>query len=461
MLSASFVFYWNQREEIKLGWIALFIGAFLLLLISSSIPAVTASTSGTGMIEITDATGVKGENVTITIRAQADEVAGYEANITFDPGVAEVKSIEPVDIRSWTTLNNTRNNERGWLTVTGSNDSGLQSPRLLNITFELHNTTESPSPLSFVDKDTRLNNENSFIQTETTDGYITSLEPPFFDISIENTNSPVNETERVNITVNTTNAGGAKDTQNVSLNVNEVQGIQDKEGLSVEPGNSSAEVLNWETEDGDAGNYRVEVATEDTVENTSVKVLQKSEFGLDIVDSNNPTEGNELVLSVNVTNIGDRSLTRTVTLNIPQLGNTSKKVMLNGGESSKVNLSLGTDTTDEGTYTALVSVGNSMDSTNVSVGNSSLFIGPLISEFDNPPKNTGVLDQNLYEDLDGDGDGTEVGPAVSVFGKLIRGNDLGLMDAQARKLNWNEDSPETEVTVADMVTLFGEKIRSE
>jgi hypothetical protein len=88
MLSASFVFYWNQREEIKLGWIALFIGAFLLLLISSSIPAVTASTSGTGMIEITDATGVKGENVTITIRTQADEVAGYEANVSFDPGVA-------------------------------------------------------------------------------------------------------------------------------------------------------------------------------------------------------------------------------------------------------------------------------------------------------------------------------------------------------------------------------------
>jgi hypothetical protein len=48
-----------------------------------------------------------------------------------------------------------------------------------------------------------------------------------------------------------------------------------------------------------------------------------------------------------------------------------------------------------------------------------------------------------------------------VFGELIRGNNLGLTDAQARKLDWNPGSPETEVTVADMVTLFGEKIRAE
>jgi hypothetical protein len=66
----------------------------------------------------------------------------------------------------------------------------------------------------------------------------------------------------------------------------------------------------------------------------------------------------------------------------------------------------------------------------------------------------------LVEDLDGDGNPTDVGPTVSVFGELIRGNDLGLTPEQARKLNWNSDSPETEVTVSDMVTLFGKQIRA-
>jgi subtilisin family serine protease len=82
-----------------------------------------------------------------------------------------------------------------------------------------------------------------------------------------------------------------------------------------------------------------------------------------------------------------------------------------------------------------------------------------------PPQNIPLeedgIDETLVEDIDGDGDPTDVTPAVEAFGELIRGNDLGLTDKQARKLNWNEDSPETEVTVADMVTLFGEKIRAD
>ena len=55
-----------------------------------------------------------------------------------------------------------------------------------------------------------------------------------------------------------------------------------------------------------------------------------------------------------------------------------------------------------------------------------------------------------------------------VFGALICGNDLNsdasdrnLTDDQARALNWNNDSPEAEVTVSDMVSLFGEQIRAD
>lgn len=88
-----------------------------------------------------------------------------------------------------------------------------------------------------------------------------------------------------------------------------------------------------------------------------------------------------------------------------------------------------------------------------------LFTAPLIEAFDAPPQNTGELDDDLIEDLSGDGDGADVGQTVQVFGELIRGEDLGLTDEEAALLNWNDDSPSDEVTVADMVSLFGEQIR--
>jgi hypothetical protein len=89
-----------------------------------------------------------------------------------------------------------------------------------------------------------------------------------------------------------------------------------------------------------------------------------------------------------------------------------------------------------------------------------LFTQALIDTFSSPPTNTGELNPTLYEDLSGDGDGKSVAQTVTVFGELIRGNDLGLTDEQAKKFNWNEDSPGTKVTVADMVTLFGKQIRA-
>jgi len=96
-----------------------------------------------------------------------------------------------------------------------------------------------------------------------------------------------------------------------------------------------------------------------------------------------------------------------------------------------------------------------------------LFTQPLIDRFGAPPTNTGKFSGALYEDLDGDGSGTDVDQTVAVFGELIRGNSLNgdapdgsLTDEQARALNWNPNSPETEVTPADMVSLFGRQIRA-
>jgi hypothetical protein len=122
-----------------------------------------------------------------------------------------------------------------------------------------------------------------------------------------------------------------------------------------------------------------------------------------------------------------------------------------------------------GEYDHVVSSDNDTVEGNLTVETGALFTEPLLSAFSNPPQNVSALgdDPALFEDLNGDGDGTDVDQTVEVFGELIRGNDLngdgpngGLTDEQARALNWDSSSPETEVTVADMVELFSEQIRA-
>jgi hypothetical protein len=63
------------------------------------------------------------------------------------------------------------------------------------------------------------------------------------------------------------------------------------------------------------------------------------------------------------------------------------------------------------------------------------------------------------EDLDGDGEVTDIEPTVSVFGQLIRGEDLGLTPEQAGSLDWDEDNGDS-VDIDDMVALFGRQIRA-
>jgi hypothetical protein len=81
----------------------------------------------------------------------------------------------------------------------------------------------------------------------------------------------------------------------------------------------------------------------------------------------------------------------------------------------------------------------------------------------NIPTNQGGFDNEKYEDLDGDGDPTDTGSTVIAFGKLLRDESLqssGFTDEQARALNWNPFSPETELRPSDMVTLFGKQLRA-
>lgn len=84
---------------------------------------------------------------------------------------------------------------------------------------------------------------------------------------------------------------------------------------------------------------------------------------------------------------------------------------------------------------------------------------PLIDRFNNAPQNTKEIDDWLYEDLNGNGNGTGVNQTLEVYSYLIRNKSLDITNKTAKRLDWNSESPESKVTTSDMITLFGHQIR--
>jgi len=100
----------------------------------------------------------------------------------------------------------------------------------------------------------------------------------------------------------------------------------------------------------------------------------------------------------------------------------------------------------------------------ITFGVDPLFSDSLTDDFAGSPTSTRELEDDLFEDLSGDGDGTNTSETVKVFGELLRDNsgfNGNLTKEQARSLDWNPFSPEDRVQAKDMVTLFGKQLRAD
>ena len=86
----------------------------------------------------------------------------------------------------------------------------------------------------------------------------------------------------------------------------------------------------------------------------------------------------------------------------------------------------------------------------------SIFTSPL-SGFDSAPTNTGELDSNLIEDIDGDGDGLDPSQSVQWWTELVVNGDEfdDLSQEQVDALDWNGDG---ELTPEDAVSLWTEQV---
>jgi uncharacterized cupredoxin-like copper-binding protein len=124
------------------------------------------------------------------------------------------------------------------------------------------------------DGDAGSGNVTVFSENTSNAAAVTVQEPPFFDVEITGTNSPVTETDTLTVDVNVTNTGGVQDTQTLNLTDTGFNNAeQDTVDVTLAAGvyNNSI-TLEWPTSDGDTGTGNVTVFSENDSDLTEVTV---------------------------------------------------------------------------------------------------------------------------------------------------------------------------------------------
>lgn len=96
-----------------------------------------------------------GDPFTVNLTASGDSVAGYSANITYDPETVGFYRAEGSGVFDEPVTND----GRGWVMVTQSNAEGTDDPVLAELSFESSLNASGTTELQFVEGDTTLNNE--------------------------------------------------------------------------------------------------------------------------------------------------------------------------------------------------------------------------------------------------------------------------------------------------------------
>ncbi|MBS3781262.1 MAG: hypothetical protein KGY68_01480 [Candidatus Thermoplasmatota archaeon] len=102
------------------------------------------------------------------------------------------------------------------------------------------------------------------------------LQNPYFDVAINDYDDPVIEGQTLTVDYNVTNTGGLEDTQDIVFTVedqdgNIVRSVTDQD-VTLGPGDTYDQTFTWTTEEGDAGEYDVTIASEDDEEVVTVRV---------------------------------------------------------------------------------------------------------------------------------------------------------------------------------------------
>ncbi|MFC4405319.1 cohesin domain-containing protein [Haloarchaeobius iranensis] len=131
-------------------------------------PGVVAAEQSEATIAVGDASAEPGETVTVAVAVEGENVAGYQANLTWDPSVLRFESVEGADFSD-----PVQNANEGWVFMTQSQSSGTQSPTVARVTFTVVGDAGDETDLAFVEADTSANDESSQLATAVKGGTVT------------------------------------------------------------------------------------------------------------------------------------------------------------------------------------------------------------------------------------------------------------------------------------------------
>jgi len=248
----------------------------------------------------------------------------------------------------------------------------------------------------------------------------------FFEVNITGTNSPVDESDVLEVAAEVVNTGNEFATQNVTLVVDGQ--VVNSTSLSLDIGEPTTEVFEWQTADGDAGDHTATVASEDDSATQTVTVeptgTEPSSFDVDVVDTNSPVvEGEDLTVTANVTNSGGQDTQGITLTDFNGLERDATSVALGQGESREVPLTWSTEVGDNGTGDVSVSSDNKTVTETVTVEEGQTQTSPefsvSITEVDEPVTEgrdltVGVLVENL-----GAASGTEEVRLLDFGGRVV------------------------------------------
>lgn len=150
----------------------------VLVCLTASAFAATASAGQADATVATDddlelvVTENDGDRVTVQITTTAADVAGFEANITFDSDLVQLTDTAGVDLAN--PVNND-NNDAGWVHLQQAQADGVDQPTTTELTFEVH--SEGTLQLQFLDAHTGIANSNSELIPITTHGTAVQVSP--------------------------------------------------------------------------------------------------------------------------------------------------------------------------------------------------------------------------------------------------------------------------------------------
>jgi len=193
-----------------------------------------------------------------------------------------------------------------------------------------------------------------------------------FGVTINSTNSPVEEydTVEVNATVTNNDGNNAQDGRFV-FSVGGTR--QEVKNRTIGAGESQDLSFKWQTGDGDKGNYTatVESGTDSASTNVTVEGFPDAsgDFNVSIVGTNSPRqEGETVLVTADITNNKSSSQTGTFVLSIDGTPTSYREdVSFDADETQSLTFAWATGDGDAGDHTAEVASGTASDSTTVTV----------------------------------------------------------------------------------------------